>query len=157
MPLRGDVIATETVTRADIDRMYTLMRQYFTGVERTAFLADLTEKPWVILLRDAETGLLHGFSTLCLMEETVKGIPVRAFFSGDTIIDRPEDPAHSTGFLFQDATPAALAGTLRRALVEYGQPALWRVRQQSGMQQDFDWQRSAIAYAQIYQSLRKQP
>ncbi len=86
-------------------------------------------------------------------------VPVARAVGGlrDTIIDRPEDPAHSTGFLFQDATPAALAGTLRRALVEYGQPALWRVRQQSGMQQDFDWQRSAIAYAQIYQSLRKQP
>ncbi|HEY9765983.1 MAG TPA: hypothetical protein V6C82_06440, partial [Chroococcales cyanobacterium] len=31
---------------------------------------------------------IYGFSTLCLMEEEVENISVRAFFSGDTIIDR---------------------------------------------------------------------
>lgn len=89
MPLTGSIIETADLASADTDRMYALMRQYFTGVDVTAFRHDLHEKPWVILLRDGDSGVVHGFSTLCLMDEVVLGEPIRAFFSGDTIIDRP--------------------------------------------------------------------
>ncbi len=89
MPLTGTVIETAGLIPADIDRMYALMQQYFTGVAPAAFRHDLAEKPWVIVLRDSDTGVLHGFSTLCLLDATVQDAPVRAFFSGDTIIDRP--------------------------------------------------------------------
>ena len=88
MSLTGAVIETNRVTATDIDRMFTLMQQYFTGVNATAFVNDLNAKPWVIVLRDSDTGVLQGFSTLCLMEATVQDESVRAFFSGDTIINR---------------------------------------------------------------------
>jgi len=89
MALQGRVVEVAQITTAEIDRMYALMECYFADVQRAIFDADLAEKAWAILLHDTETGNLHGFSTLCLLEETVLGVPVRALFSGDTIIDRP--------------------------------------------------------------------
>ena len=72
----------------------------------------------------------------------------------DTVWDRPESE-NSTGFLFEEATPEALAAALRRAIAAYTNREDWQARQRCGMQQDFSWQRSAEAYAQIYQKLLK--
>lgn len=71
----------------------------------------------------------------------------------DTIIDLP-DPAQSTGFLFDSATPFALADTLRRAMDQFRDRPAWKARQLNGMAQDFSWQRSAIAYSGIYTNWR---
>jgi hypothetical protein len=87
--LRGEVILRTALTDDDILRMYNLMLGYFADVDRAQFEGDLREKTWVIQLRDFETGFIHGFTTLCLMEDVVQGLPVRAVFSGDTIIERP--------------------------------------------------------------------
>jgi starch synthase len=70
----------------------------------------------------------------------------------DTIIDSPE-PTVSTGFLFEEATPLALAEAMQRAMTAYADASAWQARQLCGMQQDFSWQRSAQAYAQIYVKL----
>jgi len=87
MPLTASINDTAHLTPAECGRMLALMHTYFIGVEREVFERDLAEKPWVIVLRD-DSACLQGFSTLCLLEETVRGERVRAFFSGDTIIDR---------------------------------------------------------------------
>jgi starch synthase len=60
---------------------------------------------------------------------------------------------HSTGFLFVDATPEALALTLGRALRVYADPVEWRGIQQRGMEMDFSWQRSACQYLELYLAL----
>jgi starch synthase len=70
----------------------------------------------------------------------------------DTIIDN-QPPENSTGFLFDSATPQALADALRRALDAYRDQQSWRLRQQCGMRQDFSWQRSAQKYAELYHRL----
>lgn len=70
----------------------------------------------------------------------------------DTVIDLP-DPATSTGFLFEDATPEALAAAVRRAIKAYAAPESWQARQIFGMQQDFSWNRSARIYVQLYHQL----
>lgn len=82
-------------------------------------------------------------------------VPVARAVGGlrDTIIDLPDQPESSTGFLFEPATAEALAGTLRRALKEYTHHELWQMRQRLGMKQDFSWQRSALSYANIYLNL----
>ena len=72
----------------------------------------------------------------------------------DTIKDTPR-PETSTGFLFEDSTPEALAAALRRAISAYHDRAGWRARQLSGMQQDFSWERSASAYTEIYLKLHQ--
>lgn len=49
------------------------------------FCRDLNEKNYVILLRDADRRL-QGFTTLSVIEFEFEGRPLRAIFSGDTII-----------------------------------------------------------------------
>lgn len=68
--------------------MYELLESYFAGTDRARFDADLQEKDLVILLRDAGTGRVQGFSTLMRLCDRVDGRDVIAFFSGDTIVDR---------------------------------------------------------------------
>jgi len=83
-------------------------------------------------------------------------IPVARATGGlrDTIKDT-QRPQTSTGFLFEDSTPEALASALRRAFAAFADTAGWRARQVFGMQQDFSWERSAQAYVQIYQKLQQ--
>jgi hypothetical protein len=72
----------------DRREMYELLRTYFTGTSRGRFEADLREKEAVILLRDASTGRVQGFSTFMRIALDFDGSRVVAFFSGDTIVDR---------------------------------------------------------------------
>lgn len=67
--------------------MYALMQRYYANVTESAFLSDLADKHWVILLLDPATHVLCGFSTQKLFEVTVDGRPRTILFSGDTIID----------------------------------------------------------------------
>lgn len=82
--------------------MYALLQTYFSGTDRARFEADLQEKEAVILLRDAASGDIQGFSTLMRLTTSIDLVgqagragqagpqqkEVVAFFSGDTIIDR---------------------------------------------------------------------
>ncbi len=79
-------------------------------------------------------------------------VPVARATGGlrDTIQDYPSPGA--TGFLFKDATSQALAETLVRTFKLFPDRANWQKLQLSGMQMDFSWQRSALAYAQVYRS-----
>lgn len=87
MALFGQVVDIRSLTRAQRDRMYEIMTSYFDGVKRSVFNKDLNEKDWAIILIDPDADQLFGFSTLRLIEDVVDGISIRAFFSGDTIID----------------------------------------------------------------------
>jgi hypothetical protein len=88
MKLAGRLIHVAEVTAAQRNAMYRLMDQHYFGVGRATFDADLDEKQWVIQVHDPETGALCGFSTQMLLDVMVRGRPVRALFSGDTIVDR---------------------------------------------------------------------
>jgi starch synthase len=70
----------------------------------------------------------------------------------DTIFDL-DDPARSTGFLFENATSDSLSAALRRGLPAYADQTAWQVRQRFAMQQDFSWPRSAQAYFNLYLDL----
>ena len=76
------------VTRDERTEMYGLLQAYFCGTDRDRFDADLREKEAVFLLRDADSGRIHGFSTLMRMTACIDGKEIVAFFSGDTIVDR---------------------------------------------------------------------
>jgi hypothetical protein len=88
MRLAGRLVPTSQVTRDERDRMFALMDQHYERMARGTFEADLDEKHWVIQLLEPETGALCGFSTQMLLEVAAAGRPVRALFSGDTIIAR---------------------------------------------------------------------
>lgn len=86
--LAGTVVPAASVSLGDRREMYALLRAYFSGTTRGHFEADLREKEAVILLRDVDSGRIHGFSTFMRMTLPFDGTRVVAFFSGDTIVDR---------------------------------------------------------------------
>jgi starch synthase len=74
----------------------------------------------------------------------------------DTVVDTtPEtlQAGSATGFTFKEPTPAALASAIRRAVFCYHDPKTWSRIQRVGMAQDFSWERSARAYAEVYRRL----
>ena len=81
-------------------------------------------------------------------------IPIARATGGlkDTIRDY-HNTSQDTGFLFREASANALILTLQRALSLYQNRQKWEGLQNSGMQQDFSWQRSAQSYAEIYLDL----
>lgn len=88
MRLSGELVNVSEITSSQRDEMFTLMDEYYANVQREQFEADLSEKHWVILLRDPNLSRICGFSTQMLMEAWAEGSPVKALFSGDTIIRR---------------------------------------------------------------------
>lgn len=86
--LSGRVELIERLSAAERRHMYTLFNHYFANVTWLQFEQDLAEKEWVVILADAVTGQIQGFSTLMRLCVTVDNQPVVAFFSGDTIIHR---------------------------------------------------------------------
>jgi starch synthase len=67
----------------------------------------------------------------------------------DTVLDYEASP-DSTGFLFQDATPQALAEAIGRALSLYSRRKSWLALQRRGMRRDFSWRHSACQYLDLY-------
>ncbi|MDO4693156.1 MAG: hypothetical protein Q4A62_00805 [Eikenella sp.] len=69
-----------------IDELYALYARYYAGTSPALFRRDLLEKDGVLLLAD-EGGAIRGFSTLKVLQAEHQGRPLRALFSGDTVID----------------------------------------------------------------------
>src|SRR5688572_15306387 len=88
MRLEGRLANVTDLSGAEREAMFALMDRHYENVNPATFAADLVAKSWVILLCDPETGALCGFSTQVILEVTVLDRPVRALFSGDTIVDR---------------------------------------------------------------------
>jgi len=86
--LLGEVRSVTELDPAQRERMFELMHGHFEAVDRDRFGRDLDEKQWVLCLSCVETGVLQGFSTAMAVDLELDGQPVRALFSGDTIIQR---------------------------------------------------------------------
>jgi starch synthase len=83
-------------------------------------------------------------------------VPVARATGGlkDTIIDYHAGPS-STGFLFEQTSPEAMADALRRALAVYDDRRRWPYLQKRGMRRDFSWDRSALQYFKLYNKMLK--
>ena len=71
----------------------------------------------------------------------------------DTIIDANEAAlanGAATGILFDEVNGESLSDALRRAVVLFGQKAIWQQIQQQGMRADFSWKRVGARYAELY-------
>jgi len=78
----------------------------------------------------------------------------------DTVVDASPDALRqgtATGFSFDEPSIDDLLACVRRAMSLYRQPISWRRLQAYAMRQDFSWQRSAKAYADLYRSLTGAP
>jgi starch synthase len=72
----------------------------------------------------------------------------------DTVFESGAQQAN--GFVFDQATPDAVADAILRALIYYTDNSRWQELQRHGMLQDFSWERSAQEYNLLYQELRKE-
>ena len=81
------IVPVAEITEADAQAMFQVFGRHYDCVSPERFRSDLAEKDCVLVLRDAN-GAICGFSTQKLLRVSVGGIPVRAVFSGDTIVDR---------------------------------------------------------------------
>lgn len=88
MQLEHQIVPVVAISAADRQDMLDLMVRHYENVCPQAFAADLTEKQWVILIRDPSDHALCGFSTQMLIDLVVEGRPIKALFSGDTIVDQ---------------------------------------------------------------------
>jgi len=88
MKSKGVIFEVNKLSEGQKNRMFELLCAYFEGVDRDTFNKDLQEKTWVIILQDRTSNKIKGFSTQMLMEATIAQVPIKAIFSGDTIIDK---------------------------------------------------------------------
>jgi len=71
----------------------------------------------------------------------------------DTVIDA-DSGALGNGFVFSEATPAALMHTIRRAAEAWHDPKRWRQLQRAAMAADYSWRVPAARYLDLYKGLR---
>lgn len=76
------------LSNAEILSMFRVFSDNFNGTTMEIFERDLENKNWIILLRDANTNEIEGFSTLALYETEFNHKPLSVVYSGDTIIRR---------------------------------------------------------------------
>jgi len=70
----------------------------------------------------------------------------------DTVVDSSAGLESATGFVFDEATAAALSEALQRALNLYrGDPQGWLKLMHNAMGRDYSWRHSASAYLDLYQ------
>lgn len=86
--LVGAVRPVAGLSEGERDQMYALLERHFLNTTRAGFAADLAEKSTALLISVPGGGPIVGFSTLARIDAELDGRAVRAFFSGDTIIDR---------------------------------------------------------------------
>ncbi len=85
--MRAMAVAVGDLDDANRREMFALLQRYYLATTSEHFDDDLSGKDTVFLLHDTRDRLC-GFSTLAVSRIDIDGKPIRAVFSGDTIIDR---------------------------------------------------------------------
>jgi hypothetical protein len=85
--IQSRIVSVAEITPTDARAMYEVFARHYDCVSFEQFLLDLSEKDCVLVLRNADFAIC-GFSTQKVLRACVGGKPVRAVFSGDTIVDR---------------------------------------------------------------------
>lgn len=81
-------------------------------------------------------------------------IPIVRITGGldDTVVDISEDRDKADGIKFAEYSARALAKSMRKALVLYGEPKLLRHYQLNAMAVDFSWDRMVKRYLEVYRA-----
>jgi hypothetical protein len=77
-----------SLTTDEVKQMFKLFTKYYTGVDRTQFVKDLDKKDYVFVLRDKESYLIKGFSTIVSLNLKMNNKNIQGYFSGDTVVDK---------------------------------------------------------------------
>jgi starch synthase len=73
----------------------------------------------------------------------------------DSVTDISEDEAKADGIKFTEYSVRALSRAIRKAQALYADKPLLRHYQRNAMARDFSWERTAAAYAALYQRMRE--
>lgn len=84
--LDGMVVPRAALDAKTARSCWELFSRLYRCVDAPTFERDLHEKDWVLLLRDG-AGRVQGFTTMMRYDIALDGRPVRALFSGNTVID----------------------------------------------------------------------
>lgn len=81
-------------------------------------------------------------------------IPIVRITGGldDTVVDISENRDKADGIKFEEYSARALAKSVRKALVLYGESRLLRHYQQNAMAADFSWDRAVKRYLEVYRA-----
>jgi hypothetical protein len=85
--IQSCIVPAAAIAPATARAMYEIFARHYDCVSKDQFLRDLSEKDCVLVLHNAHN-VICGFSTQKVFRVTVACAPVRAVFSGDTIVDR---------------------------------------------------------------------
>ncbi len=86
--LTSQTISRSELTPETINEMFKVFNENFAQSSLELFERDLSNKNWVIIIRDNERNQVQGFSTLALYETGCQGKRISVVYSGDTIIRR---------------------------------------------------------------------
>ena len=86
--LQSQITPVSRLSETAVHQLFTIFARHYEQVTWLDFKRDLHEKHFVILLNDSLSGEPVGFSTQQIISCKVEETPLRAIFSGDTIIDR---------------------------------------------------------------------
>lgn len=119
--MRSEVVSL-SVERArlsgeEVDEMYSLFGIYYDNANRQIFTKDLENKNWVVLIKDADTQKIVGFSTLAFYRSIFKDELMGIVYSGDTIIDR--------AYWGTPELPRIWIKTVQEVGAVYPQPLYW--------------------------------
>ncbi len=90
-----EVVPVDSLSARERRELFGVITGHFDGVSEAEFLADLTEKQTIILLRDEASRAIRGFSTMMLIEASIDGQRRAAVYAGDTVME-PDLWGHST-------------------------------------------------------------
>ena len=87
MELTAEILRAEEARPHLIEGLYALYRAHYAAVTPERFAEDLADKTHVLVVRDGEREI-RGFTTLAVTKSDFEGGPLRAIFSGDTVMHR---------------------------------------------------------------------
>lgn len=115
--LSSNIELVETLDDETTRDMFALYRRYYGGTSEKLFNSDLADKAYVILVRDTQDRL-QGFSTVAVTEHRFEGAPIRALYSGDTIVEERHWGQYALSFAW-----FRLAGAIKAAALPV--PLYW--------------------------------
>lgn len=115
--LTARVLDVRALSRRDRDRMFQIYQAHYDNTSRERFEDDLAAKDMALTVHGGN-GAIQGFTTLLVLETAFAGAPIRAIYSGDTIIDRAYWGSQVLAF-----TWIRLAGAIKAA--EPSVPLYW--------------------------------
>lgn len=86
--LSGCFLRVREVSSGDLNTFFDIYNRHYDAVCFEQFKSDFSEKDFVIILKEEDSGKIKGFSTIALYDRIVCGKRIKLLYSGDTVIEK---------------------------------------------------------------------